>query len=989
MSSPSSSTPTSAENNETPASTPKLPPKVPFSSETNLPAVSSLSMVSSASGGGLPPLGHARRVSTPNAIISSTNSNNSRPRRASLGSSQEARQGLQRSISERQMLLTDSETKFLQDLVVHGTDQEIEIAHGNLLNEATFGKNLALATANAARVADAWVAGGPPAMDKSSHSHTQAPHTHSSSFATGSIAGSSLYMDADSIASVGSERRNQVLQQRLDHIHVFDQIWQAHATGIAVTHSASRRSIRNNSWRFANKSKQRSHSAIFRKTETPQQSSRSPLRLPKPHQRSNSVLQGPVVAQQLTAGGIMNDNKSDNNRRRPVVPLLPKEETIGTAPSDEDGDRKLPPTGVRRSSLRRFTSTSDIDTEQQQHRRSLSTSASKPVLKRMMSDSSRKSVTFGNVPPRHARSASLSMKSPVAFTRNTSFGSIPSLHRAHPLRSNSIASMSSGMSLNLHRAHPIRSFSMASNASGMSFPALPHARAMRSTSIMSTGSNSVVSSSQNHPQLLYHFEGRDPSEGGDEYRREEKKIDDLWPHVPAVVQTNDTTKYFAQRGAARTDQVDPLANDGTVSSEYFHLEEGGDSQSLTEHEASQHHKGEIFVTMDPTESSEGYHRPVLMRDVSAGEGVEVADMSGELFGSPVDPSEVVDAPAYYVGDDDSAYVETANSFDETMSYGRMSTIFRRPIQRSLSDEAAAGLFTGPTNYLRDVSSSVKEIVPSDGDSWQMDDDDDDLLDYYDPWMVIQDEYENGYGGGGTLPFQIIGTSGDDRRCQPHVLSPPLMESLQQFFPFNKTGENFWLKYSLVRDGADMHTFLKNARNAKSSILAIETTDGEVFGAFTSECWRKNWNFFGSNESFLWRMRQSRGEKARSIIDQASRESELDVFPYTGENSSIQLCTGNRLAVGGGAGGFDDVPDENPDDELDVKDHDWGHGLAIQGDLLQGISSPCMTFGSPSLSTLHADGSRFEIMNLELWALTPCYSLEEAEKLELGKLFLEK
>ena len=35
------------------------------------------------------------------------------------------------------------------------------------------------------------------------------------------------------------------------------------------------------------------------------------------------------------------------------------------------------------------------------------------------------------------------------------------------------------------------------------------------------------------------------------------------------------------------------------------------------------------------------------------------------------------------------------------------------------------------------------------------------------------------------------------------------------------------------------------------------------------------------------------------------------------------------------------------------------------------------------------GSLFEIINLELWTLTPCETLEEAEKLELGRLFLEK
>ncbi|KAL7562269.1 hypothetical protein ACA910_004073 [Epithemia clementina (nom. ined.)] len=333
-----------------------------------------------------------------------------------------------------------------------------------------------------------------------------------------------------------------------------------------------------------------------------------------------------------------------------------------------------------------------------------------------------------------------------------------------------------------------------------------------------------------------------------------------------------------------------------------------------------------------------------------------------------------------------------------MSFRRMNEIFRRPIKRSISDDAAAGLFVGGgLNAMRDslyANSTQREAEPNETDSWQMDDEEE--FDYYDPWLVIEDEYENGYGGGGTLPFQIIGTSANDQSARPHVLSPPLMESIQQFLPFSLTGENFWLKYSLVRDGASMYTFLKHARNAKSSILAVETTDGEVFGAFTSECWRKNWNFYGSDESFLWRMRHSRGEKSRSIIDQAHRESEIDVFPFTGENNNVQYCINGRLAVGGSNVAINDAEEneeaqQSEHDKMNdaFKDHEWGYGLCLQGDLLEGTSSPCLTFGSPSLSRVHADGSLFEIMNLELWALTPCYSLEEAEKLELGKLFLEK
>ena len=287
-------------------------------------------------------------------------------------------------------------------------------------------------------------------------------------------------------------------------------------------------------------------------------------------------------------------------------------------------------------------------------------------------------------------------------------------------------------------------------------------------------------------------------------------------------------------------------------------------------------------------------------------------------------------------------------------------------------------------------SSYKELEEDDS-SWDMNSE----SERHDSWNVLKDEYVNGYGGGGSLDFLILGTNADDEASQPHVLSPPLMESLQAFLPITKSGQNFYLKYSLVRDGASLHTFLQRARGVQYAILALETVEGEVFGCFTAQPWRKNWNFFGSGESFLWRMRRSRLEKTHDILEQAHLESEIDVFPYTGENRFIQLCTHDRIAVGGG------TPSEKKWDgdgllmasyegsDALIQPHEWGFGLAIDGDMLTGTSSPCVTFGSPSLSKVHSNGTMFEVVNMELWTLTPCMNVEDAEKLELGKLFLER
>jgi hypothetical protein len=87
----------------------------------------------------------------------------------------------------------------------------------------------------------------------------------------------------------------------------------------------------------------------------------------------------------------------------------------------------------------------------------------------------------------------------------------------------------------------------------------------------------------------------------------------------------------------------------------------------------------------------------------------------------------------------------------------------------------------------------------------------------------------------------------------------------------------------------------------------------------------NWNTLGGKESFLWKMRHSRRVKCHSIIDQAEKESEVSVFPYIHANDNIQLCTNNRIAIGGGT---PNLNDEVPDVLKGTKPHAWGFGKLI-------------------------------------------------------------
>jgi hypothetical protein len=187
-----------------------------------------------------------------------------------------------------------------------------------------------------------------------------------------------------------------------------------------------------------------------------------------------------------------------------------------------------------------------------------------------------------------------------------------------------------------------------------------------------------------------------------------------------------------------------------------------------------------------------------------------------------------------------------------------------------------------------------------------------------------------------------------RKGQRRILSPFIIRSMQRYLPACNQSGNVWRKYSLVENGASMRTFLAAARGAKYSLICIETADGEIFGAFTSEPWRKNSYYFGGRETFLWPQQQD-GTK-------------VEVFSCAGDSSIIQLCSKETIAVGGGTG----APGQMLDNKQ-VLSHQWGYGLAIESDMSPGTSSPCVTFQDDHKPTEIGFSGRPEIID-RFWLL---------------------
>lgn len=193
----------------------------------------------------------------------------------------------------------------------------------------------------------------------------------------------------------------------------------------------------------------------------------------------------------------------------------------------------------------------------------------------------------------------------------------------------------------------------------------------------------------------------------------------------------------------------------------------------------------------------------------------------------------------------------------------------------------------------------------------------------------------------------------------------------------------------ILQGASLEVIFDTMRHSHHTILAIETSTGDVFGSFTSSPWRSNGNnYYGSCEAFVWMLRKSRltaeGEDScRSLDEYILRESSLDVYQWNAKdgNRNVQLSNRKKLFVGGGDpdvyedeftfNGGGESKDEQKEDNVE-----YGMALALDRDLLRGTSSRCATFGSnPLIDRSRHEGSEvFEIVNMEIWVrvcLMPC------------------
>ncbi|XP_047107717.1 nuclear receptor coactivator 7 isoform X10 [Schistocerca piceifrons] len=169
----------------------------------------------------------------------------------------------------------------------------------------------------------------------------------------------------------------------------------------------------------------------------------------------------------------------------------------------------------------------------------------------------------------------------------------------------------------------------------------------------------------------------------------------------------------------------------------------------------------------------------------------------------------------------------------------------------------------------------------------------------------------------TLP-ELSGTT--------EILSEEHRRKLCRHLPARAEGYVWTLVFSTSQHGFSLNSMYRKMNRLESPILlVIEDTENNVFGALTSCALKVSDHFYGTGESLLFRF-----------------TPEFQVFNWTGDNLYFIKGNNESLSIGAGDGKF---------------------GLWLDGDLYQGRTEPCSTYGNEPL-TPQKD---FVVKTLECWA----------------------
>jgi len=149
--------------------------------------------------------------------------------------------------------------------------------------------------------------------------------------------------------------------------------------------------------------------------------------------------------------------------------------------------------------------------------------------------------------------------------------------------------------------------------------------------------------------------------------------------------------------------------------------------------------------------------------------------------------------------------------------------------------------------------------------------------------------------------------------------------LSKHLPARVLGSDWTLKYSTSSHGFSLNNVYRKFQNGVSpTLVAIQDTEGGVFGALVSHPLRFDEHFYGTGESFLYSLRPKK-----------------EIYNWSGENQLFIQGTAESLIIGAGEGHF---------------------GIFVDSNLYKGRSQSCSTYQNEPL----APKGDFIIKTMECW-----------------------
>jgi len=174
---------------------------------------------------------------------------------------------------------------------------------------------------------------------------------------------------------------------------------------------------------------------------------------------------------------------------------------------------------------------------------------------------------------------------------------------------------------------------------------------------------------------------------------------------------------------------------------------------------------------------------------------------------------------------------------------------------------------------------------------------------------------------------------------PVVLTMDLFLELSLALPWSLQHRTWERCFCIARDGDSIQHMLRLCQPYHQTLLVVQTTKGQVFGAFCTGKWqlsttqsRKNGTYYGNGQSFLF----------------SCHNQKASIYKWSGKNEYCQLCQleQNRIAMGG----------------------DGDFGLILEDNFSKGHTGYCATYANPPL--VQENDGHFQIQAMELYGAKP-------------------